>query len=477
MRTPAEANRPPPTREAVLLTTSQERISVALREATDTEQVVIGEGVLGSVGELFDRVFGDRGAVVVADENTFRVAGEPVQSDLGRRGRLLDTFVFPGRPALHADYRNIATLVDWLRQYQAIAVAVGSGTLNDIVKRSAHECERSYMNVATAASVDGYTAFGASITKEGFKQTLECSAPRAVLADLEVLAHAPAKMTSAGYADLLAKIPAGADWIVADVLEIEPIERKVWSLVQDPLRDATDRPGDLHAGDRSAIERLIEGLIMSGLAMQAAGSSRPASGAEHQFSHLWEMEGLGGEPKGDEPPLSHGFKVGVGTVSIAALYERALERDLTGLDIDRLAREWPSWADVEKRIRSAYSSDLEDRVVEQSRPKYVDAGQLFQRLKLIRERWPELRERVREQLLPAKRLRDQLKEAGCPTAPDEIGLSVEGLKETYRRAQMIRPRYTVLDLLNETGLLEECVAELFADSGFWGRELGDPKRR
>jgi glycerol-1-phosphate dehydrogenase [NAD(P)+] len=451
--------------------TDSPRISAALGQATDTEQVVIGEGVLGSAAELFTRVFPDRRAVVVADENTFRVAGEAVQRELQSPGVLMDTFVFPGRPVLHADYQNITTLIEWLGQREAIAVAVGSGTLNDIVKRSSHECDRGYMSVATAASVDGYTAFGASITREGFKQTLECRAPRAVLADLEVLTQAPPRMTSAGYADLLAKITAGADWLLADALDVEPIEPTVWSLVQDPLREATGRPADVRAGDGPAMAGLIEGLIMSGLAMQAAGSSRPASGAEHQFSHLWEMEGLGHEPAGDEPPLSHGFKVGVGTVSIAALYERVLARDLTDLDPDGLARAWPSWTEVESRIRSTFSSDLQDSVVEQSRAKYIDADQLIARLRLLSERWPELRDRLRDQLLPAARLRDLLTEAGCPTRPEQIGLSTSRFAETYRRAQMIRPRYTVLDLLTETDLLDECVAELFAGSGFWGQEL------
>ena len=59
-------------------------------------------------------------------------------------------------------------------------------------------------------------------------------------------------MTAAGYADLLAKITAGADWIVADALEVEPIDRDVWSLVQGPLREATARPAELPAGDAGA---------------------------------------------------------------------------------------------------------------------------------------------------------------------------------------------------------------------------------
>ncbi len=445
----------------------ERRVNQALREATDTEQVVIGEGALDSVADVFERGFGDRAAVVIGDENTFEVAGTAVNRLLqATRPEVLEPFVFPGQPTLHAEYESIKTVVESLRRHQAIPVAVGSGTLNDIVKRASHECDRPYMNVATAASMDGYTSFGASITKDGFKQTMECSAPRAVVADLAVLTHAPARMTSAGYADLLAKITAGADWIVADALDVEPIKPQEWSLVQGPLRDATGRPGELHGGDPAAIEALIEGLIMSGLAMQAASSSRPASGAEHQFSHLWEMEGLGENPEHGAPPLSHGFKVGVGTAAIAALYERVLERDFARLDIAAAVRSWPSWEEAERRVRAALAdTGLDDAAVKESRAKYIDADELGARLELLAERWSDLSERLREQLMPAERVRGLLTEAGCPTSPAEIGLSVDRFRATYRRAQMIRRRYTVLDLANETGVLDECVEELFGHQG------------
>jgi glycerol-1-phosphate dehydrogenase [NAD(P)+] len=451
----------------------ERRINEALREAADTEHVVIGEGALDSVADVFERCFGDRPAVVIGDENTFEVAGNAVSRTLEESGsELMEPFVFPGRPTLHADYENIETVVESLRPHRAIAVAVGSGTVNDIVKRASHECDRPYMNVATAASMDGYTSFGAAIAKDGFKQTMECPAPRAVVADLAVLIKAPAPMTSAGYADLLAKITAGTDWIVADRLEVEPIEPKAWSLVQGTLRDATRRPGDLRAGDPPAMEALIEGLIMSGLAMQAASSSRPASGAEHQFSHLWEMEGLGENPERDEPPLSHGFKVGVGTVAIAALYERVLERDFARLDVEAAVRAWPPWEEVQRRVRAALAtSGLDDAAVEETRAKYLEPNELAVRLERLTERWSDLRDRVREQLIPPRRARELLQEAGCPTTPGEIGLSADAFKATYRRAQMIRRRYTILDLANETGVLDDCVGELFAVAGFWAQAL------
>jgi glycerol-1-phosphate dehydrogenase [NAD(P)+] len=277
--------------------------------------------------------------VVVADAATWRVAGERVQRALEAAGRPTEApYRFPPDTFVQAEYGNVERLREALAAHQAVPVAVGSGSLNDLVKRAAHEVGRPYLSVATAASMDGYTAFGAAITRQGYKQTLTCPAPRALVADLDVLAGAPADMTASGYGDLLGKVTAGADWLVADALGVEPVDPAVWELVQGPLPEAIGRPAELAAGDRGALGRLVQGLVMSGLAMQAHASSRPDSGAEHQFSHLWEMEGLGHDRR---PPLSHGFKVGVGSVAIAALYGRLLDRDLAALDVEALRRSWP----------------------------------------------------------------------------------------------------------------------------------------
>jgi glycerol-1-phosphate dehydrogenase [NAD(P)+] len=455
---------------------NEERVRAALADATDTRRVTIEAGALASVADVFEQSFGDEAAsVVVADENTFSIAGKEVQRLLQEAGReTVEPYLFPGRPTLYAEYANVEKLVEALREHAAIPLAVGSGSLNDIVKRAAYECDRPYLCVGTAASMDGYTAFGASIEKDNKKQTLTCPAPRAVLGDVDVLVNAPARMTASGYADLLGKVTAGADWLVADALGVEPIPPKIWSLVQDSLREWTGRPAELREGDGQAMDQLTEGLVMSGLAMQAHQSSRPASGAEHQFSHLWEGEGLG---RDQDPPLSHGFKVGVGSVAISAFFERVLRRDLSDLDIDKVSGEWPDWEEVERKVRTAYSgSKLEEAAVKETQAKYVDADGLRERLGLLREVWPELRGRAEAQLMTADELREMLRAAGCPTSPEEIGLGRDEFKATYSRAQMLRKRYTVLDLANEAGILDECVEELFAPDGFWAHDAASQTR-
>src|SRR4051794_38629323 len=331
---------------------ADDRIAEALRDASDTRAVVVEAGALAAVERVFAECFGDTAAVVIADETTMALAGAAVDDALRAAGRDVEApQILPARPALYADYDNVTAVAAALGDHEAIPVAVGSGTINDLVKRAAHERERPYMSVATAASMDGYTAFGAAITKDGYKRTMTCPAPRAVVADLDVLTAAPPGMTASGYADLLGKVTAGADGIVADGLEVEPIGERAWALVQPPLREAVGRPSELRAGDRDAMRLLIEGLVMSGLAMQAHESSRPASGAEHQFSHLWEMEGLGHDA---DPPLSHGFKVGLGTIAIAGLYERLLARDLARVAAEAARTDWPGPDAVERAVRAMH---------------------------------------------------------------------------------------------------------------------------
>jgi len=444
-----------------------ERIRTALRDATDTDEVVIGSGALDSVPEVFRRTFGPGGsAVVVADANTWRAAGQQVQRNLEAAGvPVAEPYRFPPGQFVHADDTNVEALRDGLGGVDAVPVSVGAGSLNDIVKLAAHELGRPYMSVATAASVDGYTAFGAAITTGGYKRTMTCPAPRALVADLDVLRSAPAGMTASGYGDLLGKVTAGADWILADALGVEPVNGPVWDLVQGPLKSSVGRPAELAAGDLEAMGGLVEGLVMSGLAMQAAGSSRPASGAEHQFSHLWEMEGLGHDR---QPPLAHGFKVGVGSIAVAALYERVLARDLSALDIEAATAAWPSREEVERRVRATHTTPgLDEAAVTETLAKYLDADQLGRRLELLTGRWPALGQRLQAQLEPAGRLRDMLRAAGCPTGPEAIGLDRQALQATYHRAQMIRRRYTVLDLAAETGILDQAVDELFGPGGFW----------
>ncbi|MFT0847346.1 sn-glycerol-1-phosphate dehydrogenase [Actinomycetaceae bacterium L2_0104] len=448
---------------------ASELIATALKTADETKAIAFGDNVLGETGKIFAEQFPGAKVLVVADGNTFEAAGGPVVDSLKDAGVDFaeEPYLFPGTPTLYAGYENVEILRDHVKGLtNTVICSIGGGTLNDIAKLASGELERPYMNVCTAASVDGYASFGASIAKDGFKITRSCPAPVALVADNDVMAHAPQRLTATGYGDLIEKIPAGADWILADRLGIEAIDDYVWSLVQGPLRESLAYPAELAQGDSKAIELLAEGSIMSGLAMQAAKSSRPASGAGHQFSHTWEMEGHGLDW---EPPLSHGFKVGIGTVASCAIWEIFLKKTADDFDIEKALAAVKSPEQIESEVRAALHPRMQEEAVKHSLKKRTEGDDLVARIELLKKAWPGLREACGAQLISAQDAMDRLKTVGAPYHPELIDIDWDRFRETHFKAQMIRDRYTVLDILTDLGILDEVVEELFAPEGFWGQ--------
>jgi glycerol-1-phosphate dehydrogenase [NAD(P)+] len=266
---------------------------------------------------------------------------------------------------------------------------------------------------------------------------------------LEVIAAAPEGLNASGYADLVAKCPAGADWILADELGIDPIDPANWDMVQSPLRYWTADPDGIQRGDQEAILRLTTSLMITGFAMQAACSSRPVSGAEHQFSHLWDMEHH--TYQGAAP--SHGFKVGIGTLASLALYEVIMATDVERLNIEAAVEAWPDAAVNEREIGTLFTTpELARKARLESGTKHIDREALREQLRLLQEKWPTIRKRLSQQLLPRAEVRNMLRSAGCPVEPEQIGISHGRLRESFRKAYHIRRRFTILDLVRRTGL-------------------------
>lgn len=434
----------------------------ALGSARETKVLCLAENALAQTPGLFRQQFPGHTAIIISDPPAFAAAGAKVQTAMAAAG-LAPTapFLFTD-PGLYAAHEFVEQLEAALRLHQAVPVAVGSGTINDLVKLAAHRVGRPYLAVATAASMDGYTAFGASITFRSAKQTFNCPAPQVVVADTDVIRRAPSSMTASGYADLLAKVTAGADWILADALEVETIDPRAWSIVQGGLREALADPAGARAGEPTAIFALTEGLMLGGFAMQWSKSSRPASGAEHQFSHLWDMEH---HVHNGEPP-SHGFKVGLATLAITSLYEELLRQPVERLDVAHCCSQWP--APAEAGVRSLFAGEnFLDTAVDETLAKHCTRPELQQQLVRLRSIWPVLRERLTAQLIPFAEIKRRLKLAGAPTTPEEIGLTRDRLRRSFRRAYHIRRRFTVLDVVIRTGLLDTCLDRLFGHSGPW----------
>lgn len=435
-------------------------IEEVIARASDTKTLRIGEGIINETADLFRQVFPGKRPIVVADPTTWRVAGEKVQESFIAAGLQPDAPHIFTDEGLHAEWKYVEELDKVLGNSDAIGVAVGSGTINDLTKLCSHHCGKRYMTVATAASMDGYTAYGASITRDGAKQTFSCPAPLALLADVDVIAGAPADMTASGYADLFAKVPAGADWIISDALGIEPIDNFSFGIVQDGLKLALSDPAGARAGNKDCIRRLIEGLVLSGFAMQTHKSSRPASGADHQFSHLWNMEN---HVMADGHTPSHGFQVSIGMLMSTALYQQLLDEDMASLDVEKCVAAWPTLEEAQKEAREMFAgTDFPTIGETEITAKYIDHDALRRQLDFLKNNWSEIKKRLEAQLIPYDEAKARLAAAGAPVEPEQIGISRSRLRDSFLRAQHIRRRFTILDIAVRTCLLDKWLDRIFS---------------
>ena len=441
------------------------KVESALLRTTDTKDLIIGAGVVARTAEMFAKLFPGQKAIIVADLNTWEVAGKAVFASLEEAGIPQEKpFIFTDEE-LYAEWQHVEKLEAHLKNLDVIAIAVGSGVMNDLTKYVSHLLGRKYMCVGTAASMDGYTAYGSSITKDGNKQTFDCPAPYGFVMDPVIAAAAPKELAASGYADLIAKIPAGADWMLADTMGSEAIDAFAWDLVQNGLRESLADPAAVFAGDVEKTEALSEGLLMSGFAMQAIQSSRPASGTEHQFSHCWDMEDLCFEGK----HVSHGFKVGIGTLASTASLEFLLEKDIENLDVEKCVEAWKSWEEQEVEIREVFEGKPGHiaRGLKETKDKYVDKEGLRKQLEALKAAWPTLKEQIREQIIPFAELRENLRLVGAPYEPEHIGVSRERFRKTFSYIPYMRSRFANIDVVYRCGYMAELTERLFGEGGVW----------
>ena len=413
-----------------------------------TKIFILDDNALPQIPEVLKELWPGKTPWIAADGNTWLAAGEKVQQILTEAGMApAEPFILPAVPKPHPDYALACEIAEKIQE-NFVPVAVGSGVINDLIKTAAGIKNVGYCCVPTAPSVDGYTSKGSAMSVYGSKKTVPCPAPLAVVADKNVLMTAPQEMAAAGYGDLAAKVVAGADWIIADALKQDPIRPHVWDVVQKDLRSWLVDHNDLKA--------VFMGLAATGYAMQMHDDSRPASGSEHLFSHVWEMEGL--TLNGEE--VSHGFKVSVGTVATLKLMQYFLNMSVE--EAKTLADAPQSWEEREKEVNELLKLGCYgDTPAQLAREKFLTPEEVLVRREEIYSQWTALQEKVKEQLGDQQAFVESLKRSGCPTTPEEIGLSKEQFTHGIFTAQLIRKRYNILELLIDAGLLKKAVAEMF----------------
>ena len=288
------------------------------------DDIIIDSGAVKELPEILKRpAYADKKSLVmICDENTYEAAGRQVEELVPELKKIV---LDPEN--LHANEHGVEAAKKGLDEIGDVdlMIAVGSGTIHDITRYHAYEMKIPFFSVPTAASVDGFVSTVADMTFHGFKKSFTAVSPIVVIADTDIFKEAPLRLTASGVSDLLGKYTALADWKITHLLTGEYICDEICKMEYEALDRLRASLGGLTTGDKDAYENLMYGLLLSGLAMQMTGNSRPASGAEHHMSHLWEMEVIN-----DYIDFYHGEKVGVGLVLASKIYHKAAERMLEG---------------------------------------------------------------------------------------------------------------------------------------------------
>ena len=279
--------------------------------AMETKLAVVESGVLSRFDDYLERygISGFRTAVY--DTNTYHAEG--LIRPYADFEAVLDA------TDLHGNEHGVAALRSILPAETKVLIAVGSGTIHDITRYVAWELGLEFISCPTAASVDGFCSSVAAMTWEGAKKTLTAVPPVLVLADLDVITKAPIRLARSGFGDMIGKFVALTDWKIGHILTGEFYCDRIAEMTMEATKAVMDSAAGIAAGEVEAYEKLTYGLILSGLAMQLMGNSRPASGAEHHISHIIEMEP---DSYGVHSDALHGEKVGVGTLLAIEEYHR-----------------------------------------------------------------------------------------------------------------------------------------------------------
>ena len=291
------------------------KCSCGREHVMETKLSVIEAGCLKDIDTYLSR-FELRGyTVAVYDDNTYRATQD--------RHPKADLEVILNPENLHANEHGVDALMAELPEGAELLLAIGAGTVHDITRYCAYQRGIPFVSCPTAASVDGFCSSVAAMTWHGCKKTLTAVAPTIVLADTDIIKNAPIRLARSGIGDLIGKYVALSDWRIANAITGEFICERIYDMTLSATEAVLRTADGILSGDVSFYENLMYGLLLSGLAMQMMGNSRPASGAEHHISHIIEMAPAS---LGVSSDALHGEKVGVGTLMALSEYKKIAEK-------------------------------------------------------------------------------------------------------------------------------------------------------
>ncbi len=431
----------------------EEICSCGREHRAQIEEVVIGSGVIGRIAEFVQRLGGTK-PFLLADVNTFAAAGRQICDALEAALLPYGKYVFPDE-RLEPDEKAVGGAVMHFDASCDLIVAIGSGVINDIGKILSNLTDRKYIIVATAPSMDGYASATSSMSMDGLKVSLDSRCADVIIGDTDILAAAPLQMLKSGLGDMLAKFVSIAEWRIAHIITGEYYCERVAELIRRALSKCVAHAEGLLQRDKQAVEAVFEGLVIGGVAMAYAGVSRPASGVEHYFSHVWDMRGL----EFGAPVDLHGIQCAMATLQAVKLYE-----ELKKITPDeRLAKEYVdnfSLDDWNTQLRAFLGNSSQTMISREMKEGKYNKSTHPARFAVIAGNWDEILRIIDEELPSYTQLTLLLDTIGIPKELSSMGVDRETAKLTFKATKDIRDKYVLSRLAWDLGVLDNLSEKL-----------------
>jgi glycerol-1-phosphate dehydrogenase [NAD(P)+] len=281
-------------------------IAMDYRKIQLPREIHTGPGIIRETGAICRDLKFKGKVIVVSGTNTSKIGGEDAMESLGNHGYDVESITIK-----QASMGSVLEVQDMIRNHSLI-LGVGGGKVIDVAKLSATRSGINFISVPTAASHDGIASPRASIKNEGSSVSLPAESPIGVIADTKIISKAPFRLLAAGFGDVISNQTAVMDWKLAHRLLNEDFSDSAAALSLMTAQMTMKSAEAVKEGLIESAELVVKALISSGMAISIGGSSRPASGSEHKFSHALDMVA-------PEPAL-HGEQCGIGTIMMMYLH-------------------------------------------------------------------------------------------------------------------------------------------------------------
>ncbi|MBQ8618241.1 MAG: sn-glycerol-1-phosphate dehydrogenase [Clostridia bacterium] len=418
---------------------------------TDPEKdIYVGSGLIDKIpGYIARRGLGTN-CVLVADNNTYEIAGRRVSKTLKAAGFKVIECVIVREGKMEPDERAVGEVLLSIQPETQFLVAVGSGSITDTTRVNAERTGLPFVSVGTAPSMDGYTSAIAPLTFKGLKIHRKGPCPEIIVCDTEILKTAPLSMVCSGVGDVLGKYIAKCDWKIGNIINDEPYCHVCGEIVTDAIEKLLANVDEIREKTDKGMKILVEALLLAGVTVLIIGNTRAVASVEHNIAHYWEMMQM---LRGKTAP-GHGSSVGVATLLAWPMFTRFAGEDLSRLDLKAIKAKAITREQREKWMLHAYGKANGEAIMEENPGDFLTWEEQERRIRRAQERFDEIKAAI-DEMPKFEDIYAAMKALGADLTAEDCGVDEELLITSMHCAKDYRTRYTLFKLLDECGLLED----------------------